>query len=70
MRLLLRKEEAKKWLEEHNKLLEPICQEEWELAIAMRRLNVRRNTARPKPQWRWTEQNGKLVRKAERGGID
>jgi hypothetical protein len=36
----------------------------------MRRLNVRRNLARPKPTWRFTGTTGKLERKASRGGID
>ena len=44
------KAESKKWLKEKNELLEPTCQEEWEIATAIRRLNVQRNTRGPKPQ--------------------
>lgn len=64
------KKEAKEWMDEVNKLLEPHCRQEWELATGMRRLNIRRNLGGPKPKWRFSEKTGKLERKASKGGID
>ena len=64
------KEEAKKWVAEQNKLLELECKIEWELATGMQRLRITRNVPGRKPQWRFTENTGKLERKASRGGID
>jgi hypothetical protein len=56
-------------LTEVNALLEPIAKTEWELSTGLRRVNLRRLPGGKKPQWRWNEKNGKLVRK-EKGGID
>ena len=62
------KERAERDLEEWNKELEPIMKEQWELENGMRRLGLR-NKPGKKPQWRWTQKNGKLVRKPG-DGID
>lgn len=48
---------------------EPKCREEWELATAMRRMNLRRNPGGRKPVWKFTKKTGKLVRDST-GGID
>ena len=64
------KKEAKKWLEERNAELEPLCKQAWELKTALQRLRITRNVGGPKPRWRWCEKTGKLERKASRGGID
>jgi hypothetical protein len=57
-------------MEEVNQGLEEECRLEWELATAMRRLNVKRKVGGVKLIWRWNEKNGKLVRKVSKGGID
>lgn len=57
---------------EHNALnaeREPKCREEWELAVAMRRMNLRRKPGGREPQWKFTKKTGKLVREST-GGID
>jgi transposase len=65
------KKESVRWLEEQNKVLEPICKFEWELEMSMRRLRVSaRNIPGPKPRWVWKRETGKLVRDASKGGID
>ena len=56
-------------LAEVNTLLEPIAKAEWELSTGVRRINLRRNPGGKKPQWRWNEANGKLIRKGK-GGVD
>ncbi|EOA85997.1 uncharacterized protein SETTUDRAFT_112450, partial [Exserohilum turcica Et28A] len=62
-----RKDAARK-IEQLNAELEPLQREEWELSTSMRRTGLRNKPGR-KPQWRWTEQTGKLVR-SSKGGID
>ena len=64
------KKEAKKWLEERNAELEPLCKQAWELETALQRLRITRNVGGPKPRWRWCEKTGKLERKASQGGIN
>jgi hypothetical protein len=34
------KQEAKEWIKQKNKELEPLCKREWELATLMRRLKI------------------------------
>ena len=51
-----------------NEELEPVEKAQWELNTGLRRLDLRPKRGR-KPQWRWNESNGKLVRNS-RGGID
>lgn len=63
------KKKATKHLEELNDILEPAKRIEWELSNGVRRINLRRQIPGPKPQWRFTPQNGKLVR-GGKGGID
>jgi transposase len=41
----------------------------WELTTGIHRLNLRRNPPGKKPQWKWTQANGKFVRRTN-GGID
>jgi transposase len=57
-------------LETLNTLREPELKAEWEVNTAMRRMNLRRQTPGKKPEWKFTEKNGKLVRNAKAGGID
>jgi transposase len=59
---------AEQEIEALNKQLEPLCKQEWEVNMQMSRLHLRGVSGR-KPQWKWTEKNGKLVRKGN-GGID
>jgi hypothetical protein len=51
-----------------NEELEPIEKAQWEINTGLRRLDLRPKRGR-KPQWRWNESTGKLVRKGQ-GGID
>ena len=62
------REDAARQIEQLNAELEPLQREEWELLESMRRTGLRNKRGR-KPQWRWTEKTGKLVRKSG-GGID
>ncbi|KAH7558222.1 Transposase [Bipolaris maydis] len=62
------KEDAARRIEQLNAELEPLQREEWELLESMRRIGLRNKRGR-KPQWRWTEKTGKLVRTSG-GGID
>ena len=64
------KAEAKKWLEEANKKLEPEMKLAWELETAMRRMNITRRLGDTKLVWRWHKATGKLERTASYGGID
>ena len=61
---------ASKDIEARNALLEPLAKDEWELNTPMTRLRVDRGNPGPKPGWKFTEQNGKLVRRSKAGGID
>ena len=63
------KQEADAWLKEQNLLLEPQCKFVWELEVAMRRARIRQNVPGKKPEWKWTQKTGKLVRNSQ-GGID
>ncbi|EDU45986.1 fatty acid synthase S-acetyltransferase [Pyrenophora tritici-repentis Pt-1C-BFP] len=62
------KEDAARRIEQLNAELEPLQREEWELLESMRRIGLRNKRGR-KPQWRWTEKTGKLMRTSG-GGID
>ena len=62
------KKQAEKDLEEWNALLEPKLREEWELEIGISRLALRNRPGR-KPQWKWDQKHGKLVRR-KGNGID
>lgn len=57
-------------LEKLNKELEPQLRAEWEITTAMKRVNLRRRPGGRKPEWRFTEKNGKLVRNSKASGID
>jgi hypothetical protein len=37
------KKESEVWLEQQNKILEPICKAEWEIQTAIRRVRISRN---------------------------
>lgn len=63
------KEEAEKKISELNTTLEPLRREEWELTSAMGRTGLRNRPGKT-PIWKWNEQNGKLVRKGTKGGVD
>ena len=41
----------------------------WRITTGTQRINLRRNPGGKKPQWRWNQSTGKLVRKSQ-GGID
>lgn len=62
----------KKWAEREiaalNEMLEPQCQHEWEISMQMSRLGLHGRSGW-KPEWKFTERTGKLVRKSK-GGID
>jgi len=64
------KKQAQKELNDLNETLKDQLQAEWELSTGMRRLDLRRRKSGPKPQWRFTKANGKLVRDSHAGGID
>jgi hypothetical protein len=57
------KKQAEIELTKLNALLEPKLKLEWELTMGVNRINLRRRPAGRKPQWRFNEKNGKLVRK-------
>ena len=61
--------QAQKELDVLNAAAELQLREQWELATAMRRINLRRKPGGQKPQWKFTEKTGKLVRNSN-GGID
>lgn len=63
------RKQAEIQINQMNSVLEPILRAEWELTHPFQRLGLR-NKPGPKPEWKWTEANGKLLRKANRGGID
>lgn len=62
------RKEAEKELAQVNEKNEERMKAEWELTAGIGRLGLR-NKPGKKPQWRFTEQRGKLVRKG-RGGVD
>lgn len=51
-------------LAELNEKLKATARAEWELSSGLRRINLRRNPGGKKPQWRWNQSTGKLVRKS------
>lgn len=64
------KREAEQDIEALNRVLEPKKRLEWELNIAtkaIQKMNLRPRKGGRKPQWRWNEKNGKLVRKGKKG---
>lgn len=63
------KKEAAKEIEELNKIAEPLLRAEFEISHSLRRTYLNRQAKGKKPTWRWTEANGKLIRKGK-GGID
>jgi hypothetical protein len=62
------KKETERVIQQLNDDIESILQEQWEFNTAINRLDLRQLPER-KPRWRFTEANGKLVRKGN-GGID
>jgi hypothetical protein len=56
-------------LAELNATLGAAAKAEWEITTGARRINLRRNPGGKKPQWKWNQAHGKLVRKWQ-GGID
>jgi transposase len=50
-----------------NEQLEITAKAEWELSTALRRINLQQNPRGRKPQWRWNQSTGKLVRKSKNG---
>ena len=65
---LKEQKEAAEVLDKLNKEIEPKLKEDWELTTGVRRMGLR-NLGGPKPKWRLTKKNGKLVREGK-GGID
>jgi transposase len=63
------KAEAKIKLDQMNQVIERVEKENWEMTNGMRRLSTR-NLPGKKPQWKWDEEHGKMVRKEGKGGID
>ena len=63
------KAEAKTKLDEMNAALEASERLNWELTNGMRRLSTR-NLPGKKPEWKWDEEHGKMIRKEGKGGID
>ena len=59
---------AEKEVERMNQLREPDLKAEWELQTAIARIGLCSRPGR-KPQWRFTQKDGKLVRKGK-GGVD
>ena len=53
-----------------NEQLEEAAKAEWEISTGVRRINLRRNPGGKKPQWRWNQSTGKLVRRSQTSGID
>jgi len=64
------KKQAQEELDKLNENHKDQLQAAWELSTGMRRLDLRRRKSGPKPQWRFTKANGKLVRDSQAGGID
>jgi hypothetical protein len=62
------KKQAGKDIEEWNTLLESELRDEWELNTPMSRLGLRSRPG-PRPEWKWDQKHGKLVR-GKGGGID
>ena len=60
---------AQKELDMLNAEQEAECKKNWELATAMRRMNLRRKPGRRPPKWKFTEKTGKLIRNST-GGLD
>lgn len=60
---------AQKELDALNAEREPSLREEWELATAMRRMNLRHKPGGRQPEWKFTQKTDKLVRNST-GGID
>jgi hypothetical protein len=52
-----------------NEQLEEAAKAEWEISTGIRRINLR-NPGGKKPQWRWNQSTGKLVRRSQASGID
>jgi hypothetical protein len=52
---------ADKELENLNAIREPECKTQWELNTAMRCMNITRQPAGRRPEWKFTEERGKLV---------
>jgi transposase len=63
------KRDAEKHLEELNRDLEPVMQEQWELETGMRRMGLRNKGGR-KPTWKWGPKTGKLTRRKDGAGVD
>jgi hypothetical protein len=64
------KKATKKELDALNAAAEPEAKAAWELATAMRRLNLRGGTRGRKPIWKYDKAHDALVREAKKGGID
>ena len=64
------RKESEKELAILNETFEEALKTEWELSTGVRRMNLRRRPPGPKPKWRFTKANGKLVREGNAGGID
>ena len=63
------KNTATKEIKAMNLILEISKKAEWEVSNGVRRLNITRNLAGSKPEWKWNKKNGKLSRDSN-GGID
>jgi transposase len=64
------KKQAQEELDNLNEALEDQLQAEWELVTGIRRLDLRQRKSGPRPKWRFTKANGKLIRDSQTGGID
>jgi hypothetical protein len=60
---------AEQEIEQLNCQIEQSLRDQWELETSMRRVNLRRQPAGKKPQWKFTKKTGKLSR-GGKGGID
>jgi transposase len=60
------KDQAEKKILEMNTILEPILRTEWELETGMERIGLQTRSG-AKPQWRWDNKHGKLVRQGGKG---
>ena len=63
------KKQAKAQINKINTELEPELRRNWELETGMRRLGLQ-GIRGPKPQFRMTKENGAVIRKKGKGGID
>ena len=63
------KREAEREIEQLNTEIEPKLRDQWKLEIAMRRMNLERQTPGRKPEWVFNRRTGKLSR-GQKGGID